>query len=67
MMANTRADGRTANGSSGASVHAFAATGGVSYDDPMSKVLGLDSKTSGIAAWFGFGSAGALLAVWLMS
>jgi protein TonB len=29
-------------------------------------VLGLDAKTSGLAAWFGFTSAGTLLLVWLM-
>lgn len=45
---------------------AFAAAGAVPYDDPMSKVLGLDAKTSGLAAWFGFTSAGTLLLVWLM-
>ena len=27
----------------------------------MSKVLGLDAKTSGLAAWFGFTSGGTLL------
>jgi protein TonB len=45
---------------------AFAAAGAVPYDDPMSRVLGLDAKTSGLAAWFGFTSAGTLLLVWLM-
>ena len=45
---------------------AFAVAGAVPYDDPMSKVLGLDAKTSGLAAWFGFTSAGTVLLVWLM-
>jgi protein TonB len=33
----------------------------VSYDDPMSKVLGLDAKTSTLGAWFGFTSGGTAL------
>jgi len=32
-----------------------------SYDDPMSKVLGLDAKTSGFGAWFGFTSGSTVL------
>ncbi len=53
---------RTTNGASHAV--SFAVAGGVPYDDPMSKVLGLDAKTSGVAAWFGFtsGSTALLLA-----
>jgi protein TonB len=66
MMARTNASDRSANGSSHG-LPAFAAAGGGAYDDPMSKVLGLDAKTSGIGAWFGFGSAGTLLMVWLMA
>ena len=31
----------------------FAAASAVPYDDPMSKVLGLDAKTSSLAAWLG--------------
>jgi protein TonB len=49
-----------------ASVGRFATAGDVLYDDPMSKVLGLDARTSGLAAWFGFTSAGTLLLAWLM-
>lgn len=37
------------------------------YDDPMSKVLGLDAKTSSLAAWFGFTSGSTLLLVGLMA
>src|SRR3984957_1835283 len=55
---------QSANGR-GRGVPAFAMS--VPYDDPMSKVLGLDAKTSGLAAWFGFTSAGTLLLVWLMA
>jgi protein TonB len=33
----------------------------VAYDDPMSKVLGLDAKTSTFGAWFGFTSGGTAL------
>jgi protein TonB len=46
---------------------AFATAGAMPYDDPMSKVLGLDAKTSGLAAWFGFTSAGTVLLVWVMA
>jgi periplasmic protein TonB len=55
---------QSANGR-GHGVPAFAMS--VPYDDPMSKVLGLDAKTSGLAAWFGFTSAGTLLLVWLIA
>ncbi len=37
------------------------------YDDPMSKVLGLDAKTSGLGAWFGFTSGSTALLVGLMA
>jgi hypothetical protein len=64
MNAATRA--RTAtNGAARARVGSFAAAGGMPYDDPMSKVLGLDAKTSSLAAWLGFGSGGTLLFVGL--
>jgi protein TonB len=56
---------RTVNGRGHGSVPGFAMA--VPYDDPMSKVLGLDAKTSGLAAWFGFTSAGTLLLVWMMA
>lgn len=37
------------------------------YDDPMSKVLGLDAKTSTLRAWFGFTSGStALLATFMV-
>jgi protein TonB len=63
MSATTRA--RTAtNGAARARVGSFAAAG-MPYDDPMSKVLGLDAKTSSLAAWLGFGSGGTLLFVGL--
>jgi protein TonB len=60
------------NGSArGYSAHAapFAIAGGaaVSYDDPMSKVLGLDAKTSGVGAWFGFTSGSTALLVGFMA
>jgi protein TonB len=45
------------------------ATAGVSsasYDDPMSKVLGLDERTSGALAWFGFTSGSTVLLAGLM-
>lgn len=55
------------NGRGHAPMPAFAIAGAVPYDDPMSKVLGLDAKTSGLVAWFGFTSAGTLLLVWVMA
>ena len=36
------------------------------YDDPMNKVLGLDARTSSLAAWFGFTSGSTFLLVGLM-
>ncbi len=54
------------NGRGHAPMPAFAVAGAVPYDDPMSRVLGLDAKTSGLAAWFGFTSAGTVLLVWMM-
>ncbi|HEY3815837.1 MAG TPA: hypothetical protein VGL81_01640 [Polyangiaceae bacterium] len=56
--------GQATNGRTHAPLPAFALA--VPYDDPMSKVLGLDAKTSGLAAWFGFTSAGTVLLVWVM-
>jgi protein TonB len=41
--------------------------GAAAYDDPMSKVLGLDAKTSGLAAWFGFTSGSTALLAGLMA
>ncbi len=57
----TQESGR--NGANGAT--AFSVS--VAYDDPMDKVLGLDAKTSGIGAWFGFTSGGTLVAAGLMT
>jgi protein TonB len=42
-------------------LRAVAVASAVAYDDPMSKVLGLDSKTSTLGAWFGFTSGGTAL------
>src|SRR3984957_21327109 len=56
------------NGAARAQVPSFAVAGAPAFDDdPMSKVLGLDAKTSGLLAWFGFTSAGTLLLLWLMA
>ncbi|HXN31609.1 MAG TPA: hypothetical protein VN894_07105, partial [Polyangiaceae bacterium] len=53
----------------GGPVSRFATAGGALalYDDPMSKVLGLDAKTSTWGAWFGFTSGSTLLLVGLMA
>jgi periplasmic protein TonB len=50
-------------------VSSFATTAGALslYDDPMRKVLGLDSKTSSLGAWFGFTSGSTLLLAALMA
>jgi protein TonB len=37
------------------------------YDDPMSRVLGMDARVTGAAAWFGFTSGGTLVMVALMA
>jgi outer membrane biosynthesis protein TonB len=43
------------NGASRASLPRFAVDGGVAtYDDPMSKVLGLDEDTDTVTAWLGY-------------
>jgi protein TonB len=58
------------NGAARAPVSPWLATAGGTppfYDDPMSKVLGLDSKTSTLGAWFGFTSGSTLLLVGLMA
>jgi protein TonB len=60
MKERTQTRGPT-NGSARLRVPSLAAAGGVPYDDPMSKVLGLDAKTSGVGAWFGFTSGGTLV------
>ena len=48
-------------------VGAFSRASAADYDDPMSKVLGLDAQTSTLGAWFGFGGGGTALAVALMA
>ncbi len=60
-------DVRQGNGS--APITSFASGAGVAtfYDDPMSRVLGLDSKTSTWGAWFGFTTGSTLLMVGLMA
>jgi|HubBroStandDraft_1064217.scaffolds.fasta_scaffold79810_2 periplasmic protein TonB len=60
---------RSANGSARAGLPSLAAAGGApfAYEYPMSKVLGLDAKTSTLRAWFGFTSGGTLLMVALMA
>ncbi len=46
----------------------FATAGGVAYyDDPMSRVFGLDAKTSGLRAWFGYTSGSTALLGLLMA
>ena len=55
------------SGRNGAANGATAFSVSVAYDDPMDKVLGLDAKTSGIGAWFGFTSGGTLVAAGLMT
>jgi len=65
-----RGTGGSANGSVRMALSSLAPAGGAStfsYDDPMSKVLGLDAKTSTLRAWFGFTSGGTLLMVGLMA
>jgi protein TonB len=51
----------------GEDVGAFARASDDAYDDPMSKVLGMDAQTSTLAAWFGFTGGGTALAAALMA
>lgn len=55
-MANAGGRPNKKNGASRASLPALALSegGAALYDDPMSKVLGLDSQTSGPVAWLGY-------------
>jgi periplasmic protein TonB len=55
------------NGANEAGVVRASFSGAAVYDDPMSKVLGLDAKTSGFAAWFGFTSGSTALLAGLMA
>jgi protein TonB len=62
-MSQSTAGPGGANGAARAQVPSFAVAGTAAFDDdPMSRVLGLDAKTSGLLAWFGFTSGGTLLA-----
>lgn len=58
---------QTKNGMALASRFAVAGVAASPYDDPMNKVLGLDAKTSSVAAWFGFTSGSTFLLVGLMA
>jgi protein TonB len=63
-MAGERAARGSTNGAAALAGQAGAA--GL-YDDPMSRVLGMDASVTGLAAWFRFGSGGTILMVALMS
>jgi protein TonB len=65
-MGESENTGRDTNGAARA-LQSFAVAGGGTYDDPMEKVLGLDAKTSGFGAWFGFTSGGTLLLAGLLA
>jgi protein TonB len=56
------------NGATRARVGALAAAGGAPspYDDPMSRVLGLDSQSSSAIAWLGYGLGAIALMLGLM-
>jgi len=69
---HTRAalNGRARKYLQGKSAEALAGAPGGAFawnDDPMSKVLALDAKTSGLAAWFGFTSGSTVLLGSLMA
>jgi protein TonB len=70
-MQSARQTQSSPNGANGSGMGraSFAVAGGAMavYDDPMSKVLGLDAKTSGIGAWFGFTSGSTALLVGFMA
>ena len=56
-MPDTRGRPTRKNGATGASIGGLAVADGAvaaMYDDPMSKVLGLDAQTSGPIAWVGY-------------
>ncbi len=56
-MPDTRGRPTRKNGATGASIGGLAVADGAvaaMYDDPMSKVLGLDAQTSGPVAWLGY-------------
>jgi len=60
---------RQSSKNGGAPASPFATAGGALalYDDPMSRVLGLDAKTSTWGAWFGFTSGSTAMLVGLMA
>lgn len=60
-MEAVRGAERLVNGAARARAGVDSFTAAAAYDDPMSKVLGLDSKNTGLAAWLGFTSGGTLL------
>ncbi len=52
-MAEAR-DDQSVNGSARGRLLAAAGVGASTYDDPMTKVFGLDAQTSGLVAWIGY-------------
>jgi periplasmic protein TonB len=46
---------------------AGAGLGGAALEDPMSKVLAMDARVTGVGAWFGFTSGGMIVMVGLMA
>ena len=68
MSGGNGASGRSGrNGAGAVRLAALSADGAALFDDPMSRVLGMDSRVTGIGAWFGFTSGGTLLMVALMA
>jgi protein TonB len=74
-MAGERTVRRSTNGaarprlsglSAGAAIAGQGGAAGV-FEDPMSRVLGMDASVTGVAAWFRFGSGGTILMVALMA
>jgi protein TonB len=65
-MSGNGASGKA--GANGASMAFAAVSSDVALlDDPMSRVLGMDSGVTGVGAWFGFTSGGTLVMVALMA
>jgi protein TonB len=65
-MSRQNGASRSPNGA-GAVRLASSAGGAAVFDDPMSRVLGIDARVSGVGAWFGFTSGGMLMMVALMA
>jgi periplasmic protein TonB len=61
-MSDRAASSRGGINGAGHALRSVAVATAVPYDDPMSKVLGLDAKTSTWGAWFGFTSGGTAVA-----